>query len=224
MIEAILGMLETSAWLAVLGAALWGVASVLLSPCHLASIPLLVGFLGRLEGQTLGSRKLALWVTIGVSISLVVVAGISLAAGRILGDLWGIGPWLMVAFLIFAGLVLLDAINVPSVGQLRPERARAGSAGAAAAGGVLGVTLGPCTFAFFAPLIAFGAGPASLGLRATALAAFVAAHLLATWTAGILGARVGGWIQHGSRVAKAAKSLAGLAAIAIAIDMIVNAP
>ena len=224
MTEAILGLVETTTWLAVLGAFLWGLASVLLSPCHLASVPLLVGFLSRLEGQTLGSRGLAVWVTAGVSVSLVVVAGVSLVAGRILGDLWGVGPWLMIAFLVIAGLVLLEAVELPSLGQLRPERVRAGAAGAATAGGVLGVTLGPCTFAFFAPLLAFGAGTAPLALKVTTLGAFVLAHLLATWTAGVLGARVGGWISRGGRVARVAKGVVGLAAIGLAADMILNAP
>ncbi len=222
MIETILGLLEATTWLAVLGAFLWGIASIMLSPCHMASIPLLVGFLGRVDGQALSNRKLALWVTIGVSASLVIVAGISLAAGRILGDLWGVGPWLMVAFLILAGLVLLEAIDVPSLGRLRPDRARPGAGGAVAAGGVLGITLGPCTFGFFAPFLAFGAGSSSLGIRITSLGAFIFAHLLATWTAGVLGGRAAGWIQRGGRVAKLAKGAVGIVAIAIAVEMIVN--
>lgn len=199
-------------------------ASVLLSPCHLASLPLLVGFLSKVEGQRLHHRGLALWVTVGVSLSLLVVATISLLAGRILGDLWGVGPWLMIAFLIFAGLLLLDAFEVPTLGRLRPERARAGAAGASAAGGVLGLTLGPCTFGFFAPLLAFGAGPATLSLRALTLGAFVVAHLAATWGVGLVGARVSGWLQGCGRLARLAKGAVGVAAIAFALEMIVSAP
>ena len=37
--------LNGAPWLAVLAAAGWGVASLVLSPCHLASIPLVVGFI-----------------------------------------------------------------------------------------------------------------------------------------------------------------------------------
>ena len=37
--------LTQSLLVALLGAFLWGVISILLSPCHLASIPLLIGFL-----------------------------------------------------------------------------------------------------------------------------------------------------------------------------------
>ena len=30
----------------------WGVCSIMLSPCHLASIPLIVGFIGQQESMT----------------------------------------------------------------------------------------------------------------------------------------------------------------------------
>jgi len=151
-------------------------------------------------------------------------AGPGLLELWLLQIVWGLGPWLMVLFLVFAGLLLLGAIDLPSLGRLHPERARAGPAGATAAGAVLGLTLGPCTFAFFAPLLAFGAGPAPVTLRLSALMAFVTAHLLATWTAGTLGARLGAWMQDGGRVAGVAKAVVGVGAIVVAVDMIVNMP
>lgn len=224
MTETILTLVEESTWLAVPGAFLWGLASIFLSPCHLTSLPLLVGFLGRVEGQSLRTRALSLWVTLGVSLSLVVVAAVSLAAGRILGDLWGVGPWLMILFLLLVGLVLLEAVEIPALGQLRPEKARAGRAGALATGGVLGVTLGPCTFGFFAPLLAFGAGAAPWGLRAATLGAFVVAHFAAAWAAGVLGGRVGDWMRRGGRVAEVLKKSMGVGAIAVALEMIVYGP
>lgn len=220
----LLSWLEASTWMAVLGAALWGLVSILLSPCHLASIPLLVGFLGRLEGQALSDRKLSLWVTLGESLSLIAVAALSLAAGRIAGDLWGVGPWLMVAFLLSSGLLLLGVVELPSFGQLRPERARAGAIGAVAAGGMLGVTFGPCTFGFFAPIVAVSVGEATFTLRAATALAFVAAHLGATWGVGVFGARIGGWLQQGGGLARWVKGSVGALAIAMAVEMIINNP
>lgn len=224
MTEAILGLVETHTWLAALGALLWGVASVLLSPCHLTGAPLLVGFLGQLKGQALRAPLISLWVTLGSSAGLVVVAALSLAAGRILGDLWGVGPWLMIAFLLLTGLLLLGAFELPSLGRLRPERARTGATGAATAGAVLGLSLGPCTFGFFAPLLAFGAGTAPLWLKIATLGTFVLAHLASTWLAGVLGARVAGWIRRGGRAAEVAKGAVGVAAILIALEMILHQP
>ncbi len=224
MIESLLQTLETASWLAPAAALLWGLASVLLSPCHLTSVPLLVGFLARVKDQPLKERVLAGWVTVGISLSLVVLAGVSLLAGRILGDLWGMGPWLMILFLLLAGLYLLGAFELPTIAQLRPERVRAGSSGAIAAGGVLGLTLGPCTFSFFTPLLAFGMGSASLSLKVITIASFVGAHLAATWSAGVLGARFGGWLSKGNRISGFIKALVGVGCIALAIELIMTAP
>ena len=224
MIETLLRPLELATWWAPIGAFLWGIGSVLLSPCHLSSVPLLVGFLGRIRGQTISLWRLAAWVTVGMSASLVVLAGISLAAGRILGDLWGIGPWMTIGLLILGGLYLLGAFELPSLGQLRPERARAGAGGALTAGGVLGLTLGPCTFAFFSPLLAFGVGSAPMTLKVATLAAFIGAHLGMTWLAGILGARVAEWIARGGPLAGPIKIVVGIAAIAMAAQLIITLP
>lgn len=223
MIAAVLGLLEAATWAAPIGAALWGLASVLLSPCHLTSLPLLVGFLERLPGQARSARALAGWVTVGVSLSLVAVAVVSLAAGRLLGDLWGVGPWVTIGFLLLAGLALLDAFPLPELGRLRPERARAGAGGALGAGGMLGVTLGPCTFAFFAPLIAFATGSAGGGLKAATVGAFVAAHLAATWITGLAGARLAQRLS-GGRYAGPVKAAVGVVAIGLALGLIVTTP
>jgi cytochrome c-type biogenesis protein len=159
-----------------------------------------------------------------MSLSLIVLAGVSLAAGRILGDLWGVGPWLMIGFLLLAGLNLLGAFELPALGRLQPDRARSGARGALAAGGVLGLTLGPCTFAFFAPVLAFGVGPASLTLKFLVLGAFMAAHLGAIWAAGVLGARVAAWITRGGRLASPVKLTVGIGAIALAVVLIITTP
>jgi cytochrome c-type biogenesis protein len=39
------GLVQSTFLVALLGAFLWGVLSILLSPCHLTSIPLVVGYI-----------------------------------------------------------------------------------------------------------------------------------------------------------------------------------
>ena len=46
--------IEGSPWMAVMGAFGWGVASILLSPCHLSSVPLIVGFINGQGRVTVG--------------------------------------------------------------------------------------------------------------------------------------------------------------------------
>ena len=70
-------------WLAVVAAAGWGVASLVLSPCHLASIPLIVGFIAERKGTT--PRQVlgyALLFALGILLSIAAVGGLTAAAGR----------------------------------------------------------------------------------------------------------------------------------------------
>ena len=132
----------------------WGMASLLLSPCHLSSIPLVVGFV---NGQERASARrgvaIAALFSLGLFTTIAVVGGVTAAAGRMLGDL---GPWpnYLVALVFFAvGLSLLDVIPI---GWGTPALARFQGRGPAAAlvlGLVFGIALGPCTFAYMAPML-----------------------------------------------------------------------
>ena len=71
-----------------LGAAfVWGVLSIVLSPCHLASIPLIVAFIG---GQGLSSPRrafvTALVFALGILVTIAAIGGVTAALGRMLGD------------------------------------------------------------------------------------------------------------------------------------------
>jgi len=99
--------------LALAAAFAWGLASLLLSPCHLASIPLVVGFVNG-EEQVSARRgiTIAALFSLGLLTTIGVIGGITAAAGRMLGDL---GPWAnyLVALVFFGvGLSLLDIIRL----------------------------------------------------------------------------------------------------------------
>ena len=151
---------EGAAWLALLAAFVWGILSVLLSPCHLASIPLIVGFI---DNQRARSARHAFWLALlfaaGILITIGVVGGVTSALGWLMnrrfpkGDL---GPWptyAVGAFLIFIGLHLVDVIPLSFGGPLQPNVKRKGLLAAFVLGLVFGVALGPCTFAFMAPML-----------------------------------------------------------------------
>lgn len=205
-------------------AAIWGVASVLLSGCHLTSVPLLVTFLSYQKKQTLSPPKLSGFVTAGISSSLLLVAIISLLVGRILGDLWGVGPWLMIVFLLFGGLSLLDVIHLPSFGTLQPNNVNVGIKSAVGTGATLGAILGPCTFGFFAPILALFGSSKPPALVYLSVSLFVCFHLISTWALGLFGAQIGMKIQRHSRTAKRIKAVIGIVAITIAIHLIITNP
>lgn len=143
-----------SAAVAVSAAFAWGVLSILLSPCHLASIPLIVGFIDD-QGRVSAKRAAALATSfsLGILISIGVVGLVTAAAGRMAGD---VGGWVnyALAVLFFAvGLHLLGVLPLP-VGAMRPASWGKGLVAAFTLGGVFGLALGPCTFAYMAPVLA----------------------------------------------------------------------
>lgn len=146
---------EGSAGVALGAAFVWGILSILLSPCHLASIPLIVGFIGQ-QGKITTRRAftVSLLFSVGILITIGVIGALTAAAGRMLGD---IGRWgnYGVAIIFFAvGLSLLDVIHLPMPGAAQPGMKRKGVLAALILGLVFGVALGPCTFAYMAPMLA----------------------------------------------------------------------
>jgi cytochrome c-type biogenesis protein len=78
MIESLLTLLsntlQQSYGLAVAGAFLWGIFSILLSPCHLSSIPLVVGMLAQESGyKTRRAFTLSLLFALGIMVSIAVI-------------------------------------------------------------------------------------------------------------------------------------------------------
>ncbi len=210
--------------IAILAASGWGVASVALSPCHLASVPLAVAFLRRDgRGSTLA---ISLSLSLGVLASLAVVGAITVAAGRIAGDLWGLGPWIASGALLIAGLYLLNVLAIPSSFTIHPDRIPHNKFGAILLGLLLGVTLGPCTFAFFAPIFAaaFGAADRNLALSTGLVAAFIVGHTLAITAAGLLGLKLSGWISRGGIATARLRSVAGIALLASSVYVIATTP
>ncbi len=133
----------------------WGVLSILLSPCHLASIPLIVGFIDEQgEISTRRAFKLALLFALGILITIGVVGAITAAAGKMMGDVGRYGNYFVALIFFVIGLHLLDVIPMPWSGAGKVGMKRKGALAALILGLVFGIALGPCTFAYMAPMLA----------------------------------------------------------------------
>ena len=145
---------EGAAGIAMSAAFVWGILSILLSPCHLASIPLIVGFIDQ-QGQITTKRAFAisLLFAAGILITIGVIGGITAAAGRMLGDVGRYGNYFVAMIFFVVGLYLLDVIRLPMPGAAQPGMKRKGMLAALILGLVFGVALGPCTFAYMAPML-----------------------------------------------------------------------
>ena len=179
-------------WLAVVAAAGWGVASLVLSPCHLASIPLIVGFIAERKDTTPRQAfGYALLFALGILISIAAVGGLTAAAGRMLGD---VGPWAnyaVAAVLLLVGLHLLNILPLPWERGLSLPRFQ-GRAAALLLGLIFGVALGPCTFAYLAPILGviFGVARTQPGFAVLLLLAYGIGHCVLIVAAGVSAEKV----------------------------------
>ncbi len=143
----------------------WGILSVLLSPCHLSSIPLVVGFIdeqGRIS--TRRAFSISALFSIGILASIAAIAVITGLAGRMMGDVGRWGNYFVALVFFLVGLHLFDVIPMPWSGPGQVRMKRKGLLAAFALGLVFGIALGPCTFAYMAPIlsVAFQLAAASL--------------------------------------------------------------
>ena len=165
--------------MALAAAAIWGVLSVVLSPCHLSSIPLIVGFISGQGRVTMGRAfGIASLFAAGILATIAAIGVCTAAAGRMMGDL---GPWgnYGVALIFFVvGLHLLGLIPMPWSGPGQIGGKRKGLFAALLLGLVFGVALGPCKFAFMAPVfgVAFRSANTSALYAACLLLAYGIGH------------------------------------------------
>jgi len=134
---------------------LWGVLSILLSPCHLSSIPLIIGFIsdqGRLS--TKRAFLISLLFSVGILITIALIGVITAAAGRMWGDVGRYGNYFIALIFFLIGLHLLEVISLPFSGPKSLGIKRKGMLAAFIVGLVFGIALGPCTFAYMAPMLA----------------------------------------------------------------------
>ena len=180
----------------------WGILSIVLSPCHLASIPLIVGFIQGQQGdgpqQAPLSQRRALWLSTlfasGILVTIALIGAITAAAGRMLGDIGGLGNLLVAGIFLVVGLILLGVIPLNLSGPGAIGLRRKGAWAALLLGLVFGVALGPCTFAFMAPMLAvtFKVSSTQAVFGAALLAAYGVGHCLLIVVAGTSTA----WVQR----------------------------
>jgi cytochrome c-type biogenesis protein len=145
---------EGTAAIAIAASFAWGILSILLSPCHLASIPLIVGFIDE-QGRISTKRAFVISALFaaGILVTIAGIGAITAAAGRMLGDVGKYGNYFVALVFFAVGLHLLDVIPMPFSGPGQVGMKRKGMLAAFILGLVFGIALGPCTFAYMAPML-----------------------------------------------------------------------
>jgi cytochrome c-type biogenesis protein len=142
--------------IAALGCFLWGMISVVFSPCHLASIPLIVAYVGG-QQTLLKPREAAFYsvaFTSGLFITIALIGIICAVLGRMLGDMGNYWQILIGLVLIWVALGMLGVEKCSMSGSLLYRLNFRGLFGAFGLGLAYGILSGSCTFGFIAPILA----------------------------------------------------------------------
>jgi len=144
------------ATIAALGCFLWGMISVVFSPCHLASIPLIVAYVGG-QKQILKPKEAGFYsaaFTFGLFITIALIGIICALLGRMLGDVGNYWQILIGLVLVWVALGMFGVEKCSMSGSLLYRLNLKGIFGAFALGLAYGVLSGSCTFGFIAPILA----------------------------------------------------------------------
>ncbi len=210
-------------------ALVWGAMSVFLSPCHLSSIPLVVAYMNG-DGELPTARRaatLSATFALGTVGSIAAVGVATVVAGRMAGDVGRIGSYLLAFVFLALGLNLLGVLPLPSWSGPTTSRHR-GVRGAFVLGLVFGTALGPCTFAFMAPLlgVAFTTGHEHAAYGAILVALYAVGHAAAIVIAGSSAQLAQRWLSSkgGVRATGLLRAVAGTAVLAGGLYFLYTAP
>jgi len=172
--------------IAAAGCFAWGMISVLFSPCHLASIPLIVAYVGGQEKAVIPRQAAGYSAafTLGLFITIAVIGIICALLGRMLGDVGNFWQILVGAILIWVALGMLGVEKCAISGSLLYKLNLKGLVGAFGLGLTYGVLSGSCTFGFIAPILAIITVQQKIAAGILFIFSFAAGHCLPIVAAG----------------------------------------
>ena len=142
--------------IAALGCFVWGMISVMFSPCHLASIPLIIAYVGG-QHQAMSPKQASSYAalfTLGLFITIAIIGIVCALLGRMLGDVGNYWQILIGLVLVWVALGMLGVEKCAMSGSLLYRLNLKGLFGAFALGLSYGILSGSCTFGFIAPILA----------------------------------------------------------------------
>ncbi|NQT10487.1 MAG: sulfite exporter TauE/SafE family protein [Desulfobacteraceae bacterium] len=207
--------------IAALGCFLWGMISVAFSPCHLASIPLIVAYVGGQE-RAVDPRQAGIYsaaFTTGLFITIALIGIICALLGRMLGDVGNYWQILIGGILIWVALGMLGVEKCSMSSGLLYRLNFKGLFGAFMLGLAYGVLSGSCTFGFIAPILAIITVQQKIATGILFILLFAVGHCLPIMVAGSSTAAVrklmenSAWQGAGSWFRKGAGAVIGLLGI-----------
>ena len=171
---------------AVLGSFLWGMVSVLFSPCHLASIPLMVAYVAGQDKAINPKQAIGYSAVFSIGLFITIAAiGITCALlGRMLGDVGNYWQILVGAILLWVALGMLGVEACSFSGSFLARFTMKGLLGALVLGLAYGFLSGSCTFGFIAPILAIITIQGEVAAGMIMIVLFATGHCLPIMVAG----------------------------------------
>jgi cytochrome c biogenesis protein CcdA len=181
--------------LAYLGVFLGGIISSS-SPCVLATIPLVIGYVGGYSG---GNRRKALLYSLvfilGLSFTFTVLGAIASLIGGLFGAISRTWYFIIGGVAIAIGLHLIGiySLNIPTPVQLQPKRR--GIIGALLLGALFGIVSSPCATPVLALILAFVASKGEVVYGTSLLFVYAIGHCALIFLAGTAAGFVENFVQ-----------------------------
>ena len=178
------------------GAAFLGGLLSAANPCVLATIPLVIGYVGGYSG---GDRKKSLFYSLsfifGLSVNFTLLGVAASAVGSLMGSL---GVWLYVFVALVAivmGLSLMGLFEIPTLvkSDIRPKTR--GLAGAFVMGFIFGVVSSPCATPVLTVIITYVASEGKVLYGGSLLFVYALGHCVLIFIAGMSVGFVNGFIN-----------------------------
>lgn len=156
------------------------------SPCVLAIIPLVIGFVG---GYSEGNKKKALLYSLtfalGLSITFTILGAIASLIGRLFGDVGKLWYYLAAGVALIMGLYLLGVIKIPFPKTVEMKTKHKGILGAFLLGLLFGMVSSPCATPVLAVILAFVATKAQIIYGISLLFVYALGHCALIILAGV---------------------------------------
>jgi len=156
------------------------------SPCVLAIIPLVIGFVGGYSG---GDKKKALLYSLtfalGLSITFTILGAIASLLGRLFGDVGKLWYYLAAGVALVMGLYLLGLIKIPFPKTVELKTKHKGVLGAFLLGLLFGMVSSPCATPVLAIILALVATKAKIVYGISLLFVYALGHCALIILAGV---------------------------------------
>jgi cytochrome c biogenesis protein CcdA len=183
--ELLNGIVQNESWLAFPLCFLGGIISSA-SPCVLAMIPLVIGYVGGYaEGSTRKAVSYSLVFTLGLTITFTVLGIIASFMGRLFGNVGGFWKYIMPPVAILLGLQLIGVFNFQIGLSDRFMPKQKALFGALIMGLFFGILATPCATPVLAIILTYAATKQTIFYSGALLLAYAAGHWVLVLTAGV---------------------------------------